>query len=252
MEYREYGREGQKTVMLLHGGGLSWWNYREAAEELQEDYHVILPVLDGHAGSGRPFTGIGDNAGELLSFIDSRLGGRVFLLGGLSLGGQILLEMISRRKDVCEHALAESAMVIPSALIHALIGPSLLCSYGLVRNRHFARLQFRSLHMKEELFGDYYRDTCGITRQDMTAILRANTAFTLPDSAGATNAKVHVFAGGKENRGILRSAERIHEKIPGSTMAVLPGLYHGEFSMKRAGEYAQYIRQLDTPAPKEP
>lgn len=24
------------TIMLLHGGGLSWWNYREEAEMIQE------------------------------------------------------------------------------------------------------------------------------------------------------------------------------------------------------------------------
>ena len=37
---------------------------REAAETLQSDYHVIRPILDGHAGSDRPFTTIEDNAAE--------------------------------------------------------------------------------------------------------------------------------------------------------------------------------------------
>ena len=62
MNYKEYGKENQKTIVLLHGGGLSWWNYREAAELLQGDYRVILPILDGHAGSDRSFTTIEDNA----------------------------------------------------------------------------------------------------------------------------------------------------------------------------------------------
>ena len=62
MNYKEYGKENQKTIVLLHGGGLSWWNYHEAAELLQGDYRVILPILDGHAGSDRSFTTIEDNA----------------------------------------------------------------------------------------------------------------------------------------------------------------------------------------------
>ena len=32
----EFGKQNQDTVLLLHGGGLSWWNYREVAEMLSE------------------------------------------------------------------------------------------------------------------------------------------------------------------------------------------------------------------------
>ena len=49
MNYVEYGKENSDVIILLHGGGLSWWNYKEVAERLQTDYHVVLPILDGHA-----------------------------------------------------------------------------------------------------------------------------------------------------------------------------------------------------------
>ena len=157
MRYQEYGLQQKETILLLHGGGLSWWNYREAAELLQKEYHIILPILDGHAGSDRPSTTIEENASEIISFIDKYMNSSVLLIGGLSLGGQILLEMLSQRKDICSFALVESASVIPSKLTSALIAPTFGTSYGLIRNRSFARLQFRSLHMKNELFADYYR-----------------------------------------------------------------------------------------------
>ena len=40
MNYIEYGKENSDVIVLLHGGGLSWWNYKEAAERLQMDYHA--------------------------------------------------------------------------------------------------------------------------------------------------------------------------------------------------------------------
>ena len=55
MQYKEYGAGNRRTVVLLHGGGLSWWNFRAEAELLQDTFRVILPVLDGHAGSDRHF-----------------------------------------------------------------------------------------------------------------------------------------------------------------------------------------------------
>ena len=84
MTVMEYGKQNQDTILLLHGGGLSWWNYREAAEFLAEQYHVVLPVLDGHAGSDAAFTTIENNAARLISYIDARFGGQVLAIGGLS------------------------------------------------------------------------------------------------------------------------------------------------------------------------
>lgn len=244
MNYKEYGKENTETVLLLHGGGLSWWNYREEAQLLQTDCHVVLPILDGHAGSDRPFSSIEENAAEIISFIDGRLGGSVALIGGLSLGGQILLEMLSQRGDICRYSLVESAAVIPSGVTHALVGPAFGGSYALVKNRSFAKLQFRSLRMKQDLFEDYYRDTCAIRKADMIAFMQASTDYALKDSVARTRAQVHVFAGEKETRTVLRSADAICEAVPGSSKTVLPGLYHGEFSLNCPQRYAQTVRGL--------
>ena len=244
MNATEFGDNKAKSVLLLHGGGLSWWNYREEARLLQDDFHVILPVLDGHAGSDRAFTSIEDNAGEIIRYIDEKLGGSILLIGGLSLGGQILLEMLSRRRDICRYALVESAAVLPSGLTNALIEPALKSSYGLIKNRSFARMQAKSLHIGQELFEDYYRDTCRIGKSDMIAFLKASTAYSLNDAIANTQAQVHVFAGEKENGGILRSADAICKAVPGCEKTLLPGLYHGDFSLNHPREYARTIRQI--------
>ncbi|MBO6055156.1 MAG: alpha/beta hydrolase, partial [Oscillospiraceae bacterium] len=123
MQFREFGTDRKETIMLLHGGGLSWWNYEEEARLLEREYHVVLPILDGHAGSDRPFTTIEENAAEIIEWIDENLEGSVRMMGGLSLGGQILLEILARRASICTCALVESAAVIPSAAEKVLIGP---------------------------------------------------------------------------------------------------------------------------------
>lgn len=244
MIIQEYGTDQKDTILLLHGGGLSWWNYREAAELLRGEHHIILPILDGHAGCDRSFTTIEDNAAEIISFIDERLSGSVLLIGGLSLGGQILLEMLSQRRDICSYALVESAAVIPSKLTNALIAPTIGSSYGLIKNRDFAKVQFRSLHMKPELFEEYYRDTCKIKKPDMIAFLKANTSYALKDSFRDTTAQMHVYVGEKETGVILRSAEAICRVLPTGRLYRLPNMRHGEFSINHADRYADTIRQI--------
>ena len=244
MQYREYGKENTEAVILLHGGGLSWWNYREEAELLQNRYHVILPVLDGHAGSDRPFTSIEDNAAEIIAFIDEHFGGHVLFIGGLSLGAQVLLEMLAQRPDICTYALAESAAVIPQKITAALIAPAVYSSYGLIANRSFAKLQFEALHMKPAYFEDYYRDTCLIKREDMTAFMKASTSYSLKDGISGTSASLHVFTGTKETGVIRKSAEVIKNTVPSCIVRELPGLHHGEFSLNHAGEYAETVRKI--------
>ena len=239
----EFGKQNQDTVLLLHGGGLSWWNYREAAKLLEADYHMVLPVLDGHAGSDTPFTTIEANAARLISYIDTHFGGQVTYLGGLSLGGQVALEMLSQRPGICRYALIESALVKPSKLTAALIGPTFGMSYGLIKQRWFARMQADYLRIPKDFFEDYYRDTCAITKADMIAFLKANCAYEIKPGLSDTTAKVKIIAGSREQKSILTSSQLIHSAIPESELEILPGMGHGDLSINYPEQYVQILKE---------
>ena len=233
----EYGKQNKDVVVLLHGGGLSWWNYRDAAEILSEDFHVVLPVLDGHGGE--KFTSTQDNAARIISYIDEYFGGQVAVLGGLSLGGQIALEMLAQRPDICRSSLIESALVKPSRLTWALIGPTFAVSYGLIKQRWFARWQAAYLGIPKSLFEDYYQDTCAISKANLIAFTQANCGYALKPMA--TAARVKIVAGSREQRGILASAKMIHRAIPGSELEIIPGLRHGDLSLNHPELYARIL-----------
>lgn len=244
MTVLEFGKEKPRVLILLHGGGLSWWNYRKAAEELSELFHVVLPVLDGHAGSDASFTSIEDNASRIVRYIDEHFGGEVTAIAGLSLGGQVALEILSQKADICRFALIESALVKPSRLTHALIGPSFSMSYGLIKQKWFAKLQASYLGIPQDLFEDYFRDTCRITKEDMIAFLKANSIYRIKPTLAQTSAKVHLVAGSREQKSILDSARYLQSAIPGSTLEFLPGYRHGDLSINHPAQYAQILQNL--------
>ena len=246
MQYVEYGQNSKEIIILLHGGGLSWWNYREAAEELSLEYRVILPILDGHAESSDAFTTIEENADRIIRFIEEQLGGSILLMGGLSLGGQILLEILARRNHICRYALVESALVLPSKITHAMIRPAFGSCYPLIHHKWFAKLQFASLHIKQELFEDYFRDTCRISKNNMIAFLQANALYGLKATLTECTAKVFVFVGEKEQKAIRKSAKMIQAQLQGSSLQILPGMSHGAFSINHAREYVDSIWKIIT------
>ena len=243
MRVQEFGQQNADEILLLHGGGLSWWNYREVAKLLAEQYRVVLPVLDGHADSDMPFNTIEENATRLISYIDTHFGGQVLAIGGLSLGGQIAVEMLSQRPSICRYALLESALVKPMKMTAALIGPAFGMSYGLIKQKWFAKLQADYLGIPKELFDDYYRDTCNISKADMIAFLKGNSIYTIKPSLSETSAKVKIVAGSREQKNIRDSAKLLLKAIPGSRMEILPGLRHGDLSINHPQRYGRMLTE---------
>ena len=37
-----YGKQNKDTALLLHGGGLSWWNYRDAARRPELEQSIAV------------------------------------------------------------------------------------------------------------------------------------------------------------------------------------------------------------------
>ena len=244
MKIVEYGKENSHVIILLHGGGLSWWNYKEAAEILADRFHIVMPILNGHSGSDAPFTSIENNASDIISYIDKNFGGHVLLIGGLSLGAQVLVELLSQRADICKYAMIESALVMPIRMTAALIKPVYNICYPLIKKRWFAKLQFRALHIKPELFEVYYTDTANISKKDMIAFLTANSNYCIKDTLADCKAKAFIVVGSREQAVMKKSAKLIADTLPTATLELMQNYYHGDLSVNHSGEYAEKLLQL--------
>ena len=71
-----------------------------------------------------------------------------------------------------------------------------------------------------------------------------NSAYTTKDSIRENKARVHICVGQKEQGSMIRSAKKLHELITGSSLEILQKLYHGEYSINHAEEYAAKVREL--------
>lgn len=245
MKIKEFGTQNKDTIMMLHGGGLSWWNYKDEIPLLQDKFHVIIPILDGHAGSDNDFTSIEENAKKLCDYCKERFEKPILAICGLSLGGQILVEMLSQVPDICQYAFIESALVIPMRFTHRMLPFAFEMSYGLIKKLWFAKLQFRQLRIKADLFEEYYRDTCKITCENMIAFLQCNSAYLIKDTLSKTTAKTVIIVGEKESRKMRKSATLLHTKIADSRLLVMPHYYHGELSINHAEEYVELIEKAN-------
>ncbi len=244
MTAREFGKNNSEVVVLLHGGGLGWWNFTDEIELLKPRFHVVVPALDGHAGSGADFISVEENADRIINYIDEKFGGQVLMIGGLSLGGQVLLETLSRRKNICKFAMIESALALPMPMTCRLIKPGIRLSYGLISKKWFSKLQMKSLNIRGDLFDVYFRDTCAISRENYVRILQGNSSYRAKPDLSRCQAKVLIFVGGKERPIMKKSAKLINGLIPGSELVTVKNYHHGELSLNHADEYVEYMMKL--------
>ena len=206
MNIKEFGTQNSQTIIFLHGGGLSWWNYREEALSLSKHYHIVIPLLDGHAGCDADFKSISENADRII---------------------------------------IESACIIPSKITSFLLEPSVSSSFFLIKKKWFAKMQFRYLHLKNELFDDYYKDTCLISKENMIRFLKSSTEYKLSENIKNCRCqKIRIIAGSKEALKILKSARLLNKILPNSTLEIKDGLYHGEYSINKPELYSEELLDM--------
>lgn len=241
MKVVEVGQENQDVIVLLHGGGLSWWQYQVQMDLLYENYHVVLPILDGHAGSDADFTSIEDNAKRLLDYIDKTYGGSVFLIAGLSLGGQILLEMLALRKNICQYAIVESAAIIPDKLTAGLVAPLFSMSFPLIKKKWFAKMQFCYLGIRADLFEHYYGDTVKLSKQNLIAFTKVSSLYQVKKNLKNSLARVRIIVGEKETKKMHASARYLHDLLPDSRLEIKAGLAHGQYAINQPDLYVKEL-----------
>ncbi len=245
MLFKKFGDESLPTIILLHGGGLSWWSLKAIIELLRKEYHIITPIIDGHGEAGNePFVSIENSAEKLISYIDTQHGGKVFAIGGLSIGAQIAVEALSARQEIAEYAIIESALVYSIIGMAAMTVPIYALFYGLIRQRWFAKLQAKTLYVSENMFEQYYEDSLKISKQSLINITASNGNYALKSTIVNTKAKMLVIVGEKEIGIMKKSAQRLHEAIIGSSLYTAPFMGHGEFSIMHSAEYVELISKF--------
>ncbi|MCR6547150.1 alpha/beta hydrolase [Dehalobacterium formicoaceticum] len=245
MKYKEFGDKINPTIILLHGGGLSWWSFTDLIHLLKEDFHIVTPIIDGHGEDGEtPFISIKDSAQKLIQYIDEKHKGKVFAVCGLSLGAQIVVEILSQRADIAKYAVVESALVVPPTGVIRFMVKSGSLFYGLIRQRWFARIQAKALYVPESLFDQYHRDSQNISKESLINIFTRNTDYTAPDTLKNTKAKVLIIIDGEEVRIMDKSVRKLMSVLPHSRVCIVPGMKHGELSLARCKEYLALIKQF--------
>lgn len=245
MLFKEFGDKNLPTIIFLHGGGLSWWQWRYQIDTFKNEFHVIVFIIDGHGDDyNNTFKTIGESAKNILEYIKTKCNGKVYAICGLSLGAQIAIEVISQESDITEYAVIESALVIPMKLTAKFVVPTFKLCYGLIKKKWFAKLQAKQLLIPDSIFDEYFADTKLMSKETLINFTVSNADYLIPATLKKTKAKTLILCGEKELSVMKKSARLLNKEVLGSTLIILKNRRHGEISIVYPKEYVELVKDF--------
>ena len=132
MDFREFGNQSGRTLLLLPGTACTWQlNFKNVVDDLAEKYHIIAVNYDGFEGDPNiVFTDMLTVTEKIEDYILQNHGGRVDGAYGSSLGGSFAGLLIQRRRVHIDHGFIGSSDLDQGSpavarLITMLVGPML-------------------------------------------------------------------------------------------------------------------------------
>lgn len=241
MKFREYGNPENPHILLVHGGGSAWWRFKRQAQFLSSDYHVILPTLDGHGEEfASEYCSTESEADKLLDYIDLHCDGHLFALCGVSLGRQIVMELLSRRPDLTEKAIIDGSICYPQLGLARFSIFTLKLFSNLLFSEKACRLQLSmmpkilppKMQFTEEIKKLYIKDMPLTPKKTLLTMYHTYMMdYVLKDSVKNTTAQIQYWYGEKEMKCVKQSAQKFCQLVPSCEIYEAKGYNHGYLSL---------------------
>ncbi|MCB2351554.1 alpha/beta hydrolase [Clostridium estertheticum] len=173
---------------------------------------------------------------------------KLFAVSGVSLGGQITIELLSRRRDIAEKAILESGLCILQPFLSKFsIFVVKLCGKWMF-SKSFGKWALKRLPKRmqypKEITALYLRDTTSMKIENLIQILDTYFQYELKESLKDSQADTIYWYGSKEMKCIKQSAKLFQSYMKKCKVVELKGYYHSEISDYHPEEWVKKAEEF--------
>ena len=217
---------------------------------MSEKYRVILPTLNGHGEEYQlDYVSTEDSALEILDYIKENCGGKLYAIGGVSLGGQIAMELLSIDSDIAEKAIIDGSICIPqprlakiSIFLVSLIGKLMFSKFSCELQLSIMDKIYPKLAYPDEIKSYYLEDLPRMPIKTLVTIYKTYMGlYKLKDTISASKAQVLYIYGKKELNCVKASAKLFKQLHPNTILYEAKGYNHGYLSAYLPQEWIDLV-----------
>ena len=243
MIFKEFGEKGKPVILLIHGFCMSWKMWNEQIKSFKEDYYVIVPVLDGHDTENKStFMSIEDASNKIIEFLISNQYDVVFAICGISLGGSIALDIISKQRIHVGKAIIDAGVaplkmnkVAKNMIIY--ISAFQIWSFG--KNKKMIETMFKPSMYFQNNVDEFYQVCKQMTFQTSIKVYRSLMYFELPENLANIETKIVYWYGTKEAKQNKINADYVTAAFPFSKSQTFEGYNHGQLCIGNPSLYIE-------------
>lgn len=215
MNFHEFGDKNNPHIMLIHGGGNAWWNYLRQARVLSQKYYVILPTMDGHGEEYNiSYESTEASADKLMDYINENCDGKLFALCGVSLGGQIVIELLSRKPTLVDKAIIDGSVCYPTPNMAKFCIITVKLVGRFMFNKKACKWQLdlmpkmlpEKMILPKEIQDYYMQDMPILPIETLVTMYNTYMNYQIKESLRDTKAQVMYWYGEKEMKCVKKSA----------------------------------------------
>src|SRR5690625_3781580 len=157
LHYEEFGNKDATLMVFLHGGGVSSWMWEKHIQYFTHFHCVTVDLPEQGRSDRKTKFSISLSAEKIIELIEEIANGKKIVLIGFSLGAQVAIQILSKKPNLIDYAILNSALVRRSPITKKLIKPSIKLTYPLIKNKTFSKLQAKTLYIGKEFFDIYFQ-----------------------------------------------------------------------------------------------
>ena len=190
-----------------------------------------------------------DSALEILDYIKANCGGKLFAVGGVSLGGQIAMELLSLDSDIAEKAIIDGSICIPQPslarlciLLVALFGKLMFSKSSCKLQLSLMNKFYPQLAYPDEIKNYYIEDIPRTPIKTLVTIYKTYMGhYKLNSRISKSKAQVHYIYGEKELNCVKESARLFQQLHPNTILYEAKGYNHGYLSAYLPQEWIDLV-----------
>lgn len=247
MTFYEYGKENEKTLLLVHASAVMWDSFSEVIPLLEKEFHLVIPALPGYDENNpeEDFTSVEDIAERIEEWFAREGIQSVYGVYGLSMGGAVVIRLLANQRIHFSKVIIDAG-ITPYQL------PWLVTRFIALKD--FLTMEIGK-HMSPRTMAKMFSST-DYSMEDLEyahKVLNFTSAKTLwntfdscnnygmPKKSVVTEAEVYYWYGEKEKRARKKDLKYVKEHIQGIKFHKIPNMDHGDFLFFHPEEFSELL-----------
>lgn len=245
MKYLTYGDKRNPSIVLIHGMATTALSCYEFLLDYLKNYYVVLVEVDGHI-PGEPDSVLESFPGacaDIEQYIQRELGGHIYCIGGLSMGGSMTTEIIGRNRINADKVFLDGAFIVKMGPVLKKVYTSLFVFFAgwLQKGHNIPKFVYDNIY--DKMFGEgnrgivdhFYLD---VKKETLKTVCGHVYSFTIRDEIKDFSGDALFIYGSREPYG-RKGARLLKSKLPTLKIREIEGMGHGQYLYNCHTEYAK-------------